>query len=152
MDSKRLVADKQAPFPRGNLLTMTAPEGEKRFLFFDDAQFQHILHREKIRAERLRKPLLLMLLDVSAATNGRNGHKASLSAIESAISPALREVDIRGWYAANRTVGIIFTEITSIDSNSIEVIVRKLYRHLSEQFDPDMVKQISMFFHVFPTA
>ena len=150
MESKRHTLEKNSSVLRGNLLTMAPPAEAERFLFFDDAQFHKILQREKIRAERLRKPLLLMLLDVSAAVNGGGRHR--VSAVESAISPALREVDIRGWYTSNRTVGVIFTEITSIDANSIEVIVRKLYRHLGEQFDSEIIKGINMFFHIFPTA
>ena len=150
MESKRHATGNYSPDSRGNLLSMVPPVTEESFLFFDDVQFHKILHREKIRAERLRKPLLLMLLDVTAALDGGGYH--NLSAVESAISPALREVDIRGWYTSNRTVGVIFTEITSIDANSIEVIVRKLYRHLGEQFDPEIVKGFNMFFHIFPTS
>lgn len=146
----RLAKSSSQPHP-GHILTMMDSIMEGDSSFYDKAKFHHLLHIEKLRSERSQKPLLLMILDISSAMN--NG--ASLdtpSQIKAALSPSLREVDIRGWYNYNKTIGVIFTEMTSIDSNSIEVILRKIHNSLSERLDSDLINKINVFFHIYPKS
>lgn len=132
-----------------HLLTLMEPDMGGDHFFYDKSQFHHLLHVEKIRAERSQKPLLLMLLDISTIMN--NGAASDTPAkITSALSPSLREVDIRGWYNKNQTIGVIFTEISSIDSNAIEVIIRKIHRRFCESLDHELISKINMFFHIYP--
>lgn len=132
-----------------HLLTLFEAVMSDDHVFYDKIEFHHLLHVEKLRAERSQKPLLLMLLDISTIMN--NGAPADTpDKIKSALGPSLREVDIRGWYNANQTIGVIFTEIDSIDSSAIEVIVRKIHRRFSENIDPELIKKINIFFHIYP--
>jgi len=132
-----------------HLLTILEPMIEDDNIFYDKQQFHHLLHIEKVRAERSQKPLLLMLLDISAIMS--NGAPANTPyKIQSALSPSLREVDIRGWYNQNQTIGVIFTEISSIDANSIEVIISKIYKRFCENLDNDLINKINIFFHIYP--
>ena len=80
-----------------------------------------------------------MLLDISKVVN--DGSHDIQSKIKEALHPSLREVDIRGWYNYNQTIGVIFTEINCIDSNAIEVIVKKIYRHFCENLDHETVNK-----------
>jgi hypothetical protein len=131
-----------------HLLTIVQPFDDDN-IFYDRQQFHHLLHIEKMRAERSQKPLLLMLLDISAIT--KNGdHRDIPYQIQAALSPALRQVDIRGWYNHNQTIGVIFTEISSIDANSIEAIIRKIYKRFCESLDSDLINKINIFFHIYP--
>ena len=132
-----------------HLLTILEPTLEDDHMFYDKQHFHHMLHIEKIRAERSQKPLLLMLLDISAIMNN-GAPKDTPYKIQAALSPSLREVDIRGWYNQNQTIGVIFTEITSIDANSIEVIIRKIYKRFCENLDNDLINKINIFFHIYP--
>ena len=133
----------------GHLLSMLEPNQDNHNFFYNKDQFHHILKIERIRSERSQHPLLLMLLDISEALS--HGHiQETQWKIMSAVCPALREADIRGWYHYNKTIGIIFTEIPSIDANSIEVIIRKIHRQLQEGLDPDLIAKINIFFHIYP--
>ena len=133
----------------GYLLTMIDPNANNDYAFYDKAHFHHMLHIEKSRAERSSKPLLLMLLDISAAIDHRMPEEATAN-IKAALCPSLREADIRGWYNDNQTIGVIFTEISCIDSSSIEVIIRKIHRHFCESLDPELIRNINIFFHIYP--
>ncbi|MFO7569772.1 MAG: hypothetical protein R6W75_08220 [Smithellaceae bacterium] len=134
---------------QGHLLTLLEPYQETGQVFYNKTQFHHILHVEKIRSERTQRPLLLMLLDISATLNGTENQETPLR-IQSAIHPALREADIRGWYHENKTIGIIFTEISSIDTCSIEAIISKIHKCFREELDPELISKISIFFHIYP--
>lgn len=136
------------PHP-GHMLTMLVPEMNEDVYFYDKARFHHLLHIEKLRSERSQKPLLLMIIDISSVMN--DGASIEIPGqIKAALSPSLREVDIRGWYNYNKTIGIIFTEITSIDSTSIEAILRKIHSNLSKRLDSDLINKINVFFHIYP--
>jgi exopolysaccharide biosynthesis polyprenyl glycosylphosphotransferase len=117
--------------------------------FYTTRHFRHMLHIERKRAERSKKPFLLMLLDLSGLhTRHRNVH--ILEKMRSALVSCTRETDIRGWYERNKTVGVIFTEMASIDESSVERIFRKLHSAFSEVLYPEWLKEIKISFHVFP--
>lgn len=133
----------------GHLLTMFEANIDDDYTFYDKSQFHHMLHVEKIRAERSQRPLLLMLLDISAMMNN-GASKDTPAKIRTALCPSLREVDIRGWYNYNQTIGVIFTEVSSIDSSSIEVIIKKIHRNFCKHLDSELVSKINIFFHIYP--
>ena len=66
------------------------------------------------------------------------------------MASALRETDIRGWYDHNRVIGVIFTEMASLDGPSIEGIFRKIHDRFSEKLDAELIKKINISFHVYP--
>ena len=124
-----------------------APEVDHTF--YSAHSFHHMLRIERKRAERSKKPFLLMLLDLSGLhTRHRNGH--ILEKMKSALVSCTRETDIRGWYERNKTVGAIFTEMASIDESSVEIIFRKLHSAIGEILDPEWIKEIKISFHTFP--
>ncbi len=116
--------------------------------FYSAPHFQHMLRIEQRRTERSKKPFLVMLLDISGLSTGHNGY------MHDRIKPILiscsRETDIRGWYELNKVMGVIFTEVASVDENSIERIVQKLRKGISKTLDTEEVKRIKVSFHVFP--
>lgn len=133
----------------GHLLTLIESSTENDESFYEKAQFRHLLRVEQMRAERSKRPLLLMLLDISALME--NSHDDTIpEKITSALCPSLREVDIRGWYNHKKTIGVIFTEISSINAHSIEVIIGKIYQRFCERLDPELIKKINVFFHIYP--
>ena len=62
----------------------------------------------------------------------------------------MRETDIRGWYDHDRVIGVIFTEMASLDEPSIEGIFRKIHGRLSEKLGEELVDKIAISFHIFP--
>src|SRR5215469_5415426 len=59
--------------------------------------FRSMLAVERRRAERSRQPFVLMLLDTSAVDADKRG-PALFESLASAVSDAIRESDLIGWY------------------------------------------------------
>lgn len=118
-------------------------------MFYSTSHFQHMLRIERKRTERSKRPFLLLLLDISELVD-KAVHKAASEKIQTSLPTAIREIDIRGWYDEDKIIGIIFTELTSVDVNSIERIIHKVYGRICQYLDPEWVSKIRISFHVFP--
>jgi exopolysaccharide biosynthesis polyprenyl glycosylphosphotransferase len=122
---------------------------EQDHTFYSARNFHHMLRIERKRAERSKKPFLLMLLDLSGL-RARYRNANIMEKMKSALVSCSRETDIRGWHERNKTVGVIFTEMTSIDESSVERIFRKVHSAVGETLDPELIKDIKISFHTFP--
>ena len=117
--------------------------------FFSTTQLHHMLNIERKRTERSKKPFLLLLLDISKLITTKQDNE-NVSIIKNTLNSSLRETDIIGWYKNFHTIGIIFTEIQEVPDNFTEIIIHKIYNRLNRQLDPDLIKNISISFHLFP--
>ncbi len=124
---------------------------EDDYTFYGKARFHHLLRIERRRTERSGKPFLLLLLDISALT-AELRPEGVLDKFHSAFRSALRETDIRGWYDHNRVIGVILTEMASLDGPSIGGIIRKIQGRLNEKLGGELVGRIGVSFHIFPEA
>jgi lipopolysaccharide/colanic/teichoic acid biosynthesis glycosyltransferase len=149
MNLPKLKTDKNASSHSKNLLTLMDPVIEDDPSFFDQSHFRHILRVERMRTERSRKPFLLLLLDISNLIETTKDIKA-VDKIKASLNPSLREVDIRGWYHNNKTIGVLFTEITSIDEVFIDTIIHKIFNRFSKRMNPHWIKKINISYHIFP--
>src|SRR5215813_12770639 len=70
--------------------------------------FLSMLTIERRRAERSRKPFVLMLLDTYLANGSGTG--ILRQAIE-VLAHSKRETDLMGWYTTGSIVGVIFSEL-----------------------------------------
>jgi hypothetical protein len=114
--------------------------------FYSAPHFHHMLRIERKRTERSRKPFLLMLLDLSGLQN-RQQNDHMYEKIKSTLVSCSRETDIRGWYEHNKVMGAIFTEMASVDEESVEKIFRKLRSVIGGTLDAEWVKKIKISFH-----
>jgi len=122
---------------------------ESHINFFDETNFRHLLRVERMRTERSKKPFLLMLLDVKKLLSDCLPQEHPDS-IRLALIPALREVDIRGWYHMHSTIGIIFTEMTPERGLFFDLFVQKMRDHFCRTFNPDWLSKIDVTCHTFP--
>lgn len=110
--------------------------------------FESILTLECQRAERSRKPFVLMLLDA----NAENGTAASI--LEQAAEVALftkRETDLVGWYSQDAILGVIFTEVNLEGDRPItETLRARIETKLTKQLGRDRAAKIAISMHVFP--
>jgi exopolysaccharide biosynthesis polyprenyl glycosylphosphotransferase len=116
--------------------------------FYSALHFHHMLRIERRRTERSKKPFLVMLLDISGLNTRHNGYV--YEKIKPILTSCSRETDIRGWYEHNNVMGVIFTEVASVDENSIGSIVQKLRKGISKTLDAEEIKRTKVSFHVFP--
>ena len=135
------------PEPSQTGADLSREEGDPTF--FHKVRFHHLLRIERRRTERSRKPFLLLLLDISVLT-AEQLPEGLLDKLHSALKSALREADIRGWYEPDRVIGVIFTEMTSVDRPSIEGVFHKIHERLNEKLPKELVGKIAVSFHVFP--
>jgi lipopolysaccharide/colanic/teichoic acid biosynthesis glycosyltransferase len=122
---------------------------EDDYTFYGKAPFHHLLRIERHRTERSGKPFLLMLLDISALTAERRPGEI-LDKLHPALRSCLRETDVCGWYNHDRIIGVIFTEMISVDRPSIEEVFRKIHGRIGEKLTKELLDKIAISFHVFP--
>jgi hypothetical protein len=116
--------------------------------FYNPSHFHHMLRVEQKRTARSEKPFLLVLLDISGLqTKNLNGYM--LDRLKESLVSCSRETDIRGWYEPYRIMGVIFTEMASVDNGSIQKVFHKIYHELSGSCGEDLVKKIKLSLYVF---
>jgi hypothetical protein len=143
MNLPNLKTEKHALSHSKNLLTLMDHVMEDDPSFFNQSHFRHILRVERMRTERSKKPFLLLLLDISHLIETTKDINV-VDKIRASLNPSLREVDIRGWYQNNKTIGVLFTEITSIDEVFIDTIIHKIFDRFSERINPNWIKKINI--------
>jgi lipopolysaccharide/colanic/teichoic acid biosynthesis glycosyltransferase len=109
-----------------------------------------MLTLERRRAQRSRKPFVLMLLDSRAVH--KNGNRVPfLERLTSVVSDTTRETDLIGWYEENAILGVIFTEINSEDKiPAAEVLRTKVVTTLRDRFGHKLASNIIVTVHLFP--
>ena len=102
---------------------------------YDESTFRYFLALERKRAERLRRPVLLLRLSTDAREGTGGRLEPALGArILSSVSHAVREVDVIGWLRHDRVVGAILTQGTGLPSPDVcRAIEHRLIEVLSER-------------------
>src|SRR5260370_26279024 len=112
--------------------------------------FHAMLTLERRRAERSRKPFVLMLLDA----NLENGSAAGI--LRQAVDVLLtskRETDMIGWYKENAILGVIFSEVNIEGDYFIPGTLRaKIEAALAEGLGRGKAAKIAISFHIFPES
>jgi len=118
----------------------------------DEKQFGELLCLERRRAERSRKPFLLMLFDLEKALqNDRTGHL--IRNVWSSVCSASRDSDIRGWYLQESILGVIFVEIKPDGPVPVtEVIHAKVTSALSRCLKSEELERITIRMYLQPDS
>jgi exopolysaccharide biosynthesis polyprenyl glycosylphosphotransferase len=126
-----------------------AARGEE---ILEETTLHTMLMLERRRAERSRKPFVLMLLDSSAVPKNGNGSKFA-EQLTSVVCNATRETDLIGWYEAGSILAVIFTEINLEGKNPItEVLRSKVVAALRENLDHKVAPKLVVTVHLFPES
>jgi lipopolysaccharide/colanic/teichoic acid biosynthesis glycosyltransferase len=111
-----------------------------------------MLTLERRRAERSRKPFVLMLLDSSAVPKNGSGAKF-IEQLTSVVCDATRETDLVGWYEEGSILAVIYTEISLEGKNPItEVLHSKVVAALRENLDHRLTPKLVVTVHLFPES
>jgi lipopolysaccharide/colanic/teichoic acid biosynthesis glycosyltransferase len=122
----------------------------KRAGFSEEETFHSMLTLERRRAERSRKPFVLMVLETSASADAEAGEHF-VSQVTSVLLNSIRETDIVGWYKKGTILGIIFTEISLEFATPITEILRsKILNALQNEFGGKVALRIVVSVHLFP--
>lgn len=110
--------------------------------------FHSLLTHERRRAERSRKPFVLMLLDA----NLEDGTAAEiLKRATDVVLTTKRETDLVGWYKQDLILGVIFTEVSvEGDLPVTETLRTKIETALIKHLGRESVAKIAISLHLFP--
>jgi lipopolysaccharide/colanic/teichoic acid biosynthesis glycosyltransferase len=128
------------------------PSTARRSGIFQEEAFHDMLFLERRRAERSRKPFVLMLLDASALVAARTRESVTAS-VATVIMKSIRETDLVGWYKHGIVLGVIFTEI-SLDSGSsvTELLHSKVVNALEAELTDELTSRLNITMHLFPES
>jgi lipopolysaccharide/colanic/teichoic acid biosynthesis glycosyltransferase len=112
--------------------------------------FHSMLTLERRRAERSRKPFVLMLIDA----NLENGTAEVIlrQAVDIVVS-SKRETDLVGWYKQGAILGVIFTEVTlEGELPTTETLRTKMEAAFVKHLGRDRSAKIAISVHIFPES
>lgn len=110
--------------------------------------FHSMLTLERRRAERSRKPFVLMLLDANLE-NG-TAEEILMQAVEVVVATK-RETDLVGWYRQGAILGIIFTEVSLEGERPVTETLRdKIQTAFIKHLGRDRAGRIAVSTHLFP--
>lgn len=111
--------------------------------------FLQMLSLERKRSERSGKPFLLVLMESSEVLQGEIGERV-VKQIHSGLFSVIRDIDVPGWYEKGSALGIIFTEMSEAQPETIATIANRICEALTFCVDPAYAGKISVSCHVFP--
>ena len=112
--------------------------------------FHSMLTLERRRAERSRKPFVLMLLDA----NLENGAAEQIlaQAVDIVVA-SKRETDLVGWYKQGAILGVIFTEVNlEAETPITETLRTKIETAFAKHLGRERAAKIAISLHVFPES
>ena len=112
--------------------------------------FHSMLTLERRRAERSRKPFVLMLLDANMENDAAAGVPRQVVEI---VLASKRDTDLIGWYRFGAILGVIFTEV-SVEGERpvIEILREKIATALIKHLGRDRAANIAISVHLFPES
>ena len=120
--------------------------------FADEKQFGELLCLERRRAERSRKPYLLMLIDLQKALEN-DGSSHLIKNVWASVCSASRDSDIRGWYLQGTILGVIFVEIKPDGPLPVtEVIYAKVSTAFSRYLKREELERITIRMYLQPDS
>jgi lipopolysaccharide/colanic/teichoic acid biosynthesis glycosyltransferase len=126
------------------------PQGHAEVL--TETTFHALLTHERRRAERSRKPFVLMLLEMHASQAKSVGASFS-ERVKSAIAGATRETDLIGWYEEGRILAVIFAELNVEENLPVAELLRsKIEAALRDSVDTKAAPRIVITTHIFPES
>lgn len=134
-------ADKDLGFP----LDPRTP----RVALLRQEEFRRVLSRERKRSERSGKHLLLMLVDGKALST--NGDKSNLDKAAAAVSGAIRDTDLAGWFETRGIIGVVFTELGRTPAGvAVKIIEEKIIAALQKELKASMLGRLFISFFAYP--
>jgi hypothetical protein len=112
--------------------------------------FQKLLRLEWKRSSRSQKRFVLMLLE---PLNQAIFNREALTHVLQVLPASTRETDIVGWYKDESVIGIMFTEIGTVDDKTVRnVLTAKIAKVLNSILTSDQAVQIRLSFQMFPSS
>src|SRR5579872_56191 len=116
----------------------------------EEKAFMRMLYLERKRTERSSSRFVLMLLE-SASLLREGADERTVHTILCTVARSTRETDIKGWYREKSSIGVILTEIDTVDGRVVAAaLLARVTDALCSVLGVDEIKALQMSFHVFP--
>jgi len=140
MDTLLRKNDHVSPQQRNQLLC------DRDYGCYVEEYFHELLTFERRRSERSGRPFLVMTLDFTGLRDPESRHESIMWSMKS-LSVMTRDTDIKGWYRNLSVLGVIFTEMNSLETETLQ---RKISRSLHASLSDEQLGVIQISFHRFP--
>lgn len=147
-----MLSDQSRKGRESQQANVCAPFIDAEYGMYIQEYFHELLKMERKRTERSKSPFLLLLIDLTVFDNPREKILV-MDKLATALMNTTREIDVRGWYEYQTTIGVMFREMTGVDGYSSQIrdrILKRLYINLVRLLHEDVVRRIKVSSHVFP--
>jgi lipopolysaccharide/colanic/teichoic acid biosynthesis glycosyltransferase len=148
MDAKgeELLGHHGFRLPKVSLFRRSNRVFDDEFGFYSEEYFREMLAMERKRTERSQKPIILVMIDIAGILDSVS-RKQIVRHLTSLLTVSAREIDVKGWYRYNHTVGIIYTETTPASKDSI---LQKIHLNLGLALGPEIAGRVIVTYALFP--
>ena len=120
--------------------------------FFPEPLFHQKLVQERRRAERAKKPLLVMILNTGYVSD-EDGRGQIYDALGKGVPGCLRDTDICGVLEDGALLGVILTEVEAEKvADAKRVVAGKIREKLKEMFNDEVARRVTISFRIYPEA
>jgi lipopolysaccharide/colanic/teichoic acid biosynthesis glycosyltransferase len=139
-----------SPISPVNPHAQSPPGTARNETVFDQDPFLRLLCLERKRTQRSGRPFVLMLLRADTLLKaGKDRH--TLDRVFKALAHATRETDVKGWYTASNTIGVIFTEINGAPRKAVAgALLSRITTALGSTLAIEEINEVRISFHIFP--
>ena len=124
----------------------------RRAEILQEETFHNMLTLERRRAERSRKPFVLMLLDAGGFLDAGAANRF-MSRVSSILTKCTRETDLVGWHKNGVVLGVIFTEVSlECESPITEILRSKVVNALHDELGREVGSNLVVTAHLFPES
>ena len=116
------------------------------FVCYVEEFFHEFLIFERRRSERSGRPFLVMTLDFTGIRELESRRESVAWAMKT-LSVLTRDTDIKGWYKDSAVLGVIFTEMNSLETETLQ---KKIHSSMHESLMEEQLNVIRISFHRFP--
>ncbi len=112
-------------------------------IFYPRDEFHSLMNLERKRIQRSKGTSVLMLVDVTAFSEG--GEKSYVvERIISVLRSSTREIDLKGWYRNGEIIGILFTQISDTADTGSQAAVARIAAQLSATLDSPLMQRLTV--------
>ena len=120
---------------------------------YPEKYFLNFLRLERKRSERSRRSFMLVIIGLKDFTKTAE-RRETVRDIASVLSSTTRDIDMKGWYKHNESIGIIFNEISSHNTKNFQAdqqyTLNKVCEGLTEYLGLARYDRLEISYQIFP--
>jgi lipopolysaccharide/colanic/teichoic acid biosynthesis glycosyltransferase len=120
---------------------------------YPEKHFLSIMRLEQKRSERSRRSFMLVVIGLKGFSRTVE-RREIVKDITSLLSSTTRDIDMKGWYKHNESIGIIFNEISADNTKKLQgdqqYTLNKVWKNLTEYLGLARFGRLEISYQIFP--